>query len=68
MILPPGNCSSLPKEKWEAVSWALSKDVHPSLFEVDDKVAPESATTAGAEERRPNKPTGSLSDAAKEPD
>lgn len=40
---PPGNCSSLTKEKWEAVSWALSKDVHPSPFEVDDKVAPESA-------------------------
>lgn len=31
---PSSNCSSLVKEKGEAVSWVLSKAVHPSLFEV----------------------------------
>lgn len=31
---PSSNCSSLVKEKGEAVSRALSKAVHPSLFEV----------------------------------
>lgn len=31
---PSSNCYSLAKEKGEAVSWALSKAVHPSPFEV----------------------------------